>query len=255
MIRALASVILAVLALAIFADDADAQRRRRRRPRPRPETTEQAPAEPAPEETPAEEPVAQPVPAAPAQTPPADGAPAEPSTTPVETYDPGPAPPDVTPIRTDYVALMDDLVQARMRVAALGAELFRTRIRVELFDRTGDRVSLARCVVHVDGAPVFQTDAELTDAQNGREIFAGSLAPGPHVLTLEVEQRSPEDASYRYTLRESFRFQILRERLTEVTLVLEDGSDMARSFPSGGQGQYEVHTRMRVVTHNLPAGR
>lgn len=245
------TILCALLAVAIFADDAEAQRGRRRR-RPRPPPTEQTAVEPETPQEPAAQPIAQPTGETPA--PPAEGAlPAEPSSTPTEEHDPGPAPPDVTPIRTDYVALMDDLVQARMRVSALGAELFRTRIRVDLQDRTGDHVNLARFVVHLDGAPVFQSDGPVENAQNGREIFTGSLAPGPHVLTLEVEQRSREDEAYRYTLRESFRFQVVRERLSEVTLILEDGSDMARSFPTGGEGRYEVHTRMRVATRALPA--
>ena len=45
-----------------------------------------------------------------------------------------------------------------------------------------------------------------------------------------------------------------RERLSEVTLILEDDSDMASSFPSGGEGRYEVRTRMRVATRALPSG-
>lgn len=181
---------------------------------------------------------------------PPDGASLE-ATPPVD--DAGPAGPDVTPIRTDYVALMDDLVQARMRVSALGAELFRTRITIDLQDRTGEHTSLARVVVHLDGAPVFQSDGAVEGAAEGREIFAGALAPGPHVLTLEAEQRAREDEAYRYTLRESYRFQVARERLSEVTLVLDDDSDMARSFPSGGEGRYEVRTRMRVATRALPS--
>lgn len=261
--RALWIIVVAILSVAFLADGAEAQRRRRpRRPRPPSEQAEPA-AEPPPEQ-PAQPEVAndpyaqpaQPQPAAQLQQgqPLAEGSPPpEPSTEPASEFDPGPPPPDVSPIRADYVTLMDDLVQARSRVAALGAELFRTRIRIDLQDRTGDHVSLARFVVHLDGAPVFQSDGPVENANNGREIFTGSMAPGPHVLTIEVEQRSREDETYRYTLRESFRFQVVRERLSEVTLVLEDGSNMAQAFPSGGEGQFEVRTRMRVATRALPS--
>jgi hypothetical protein len=263
--RALFSILVALLSVVMLAEGAEAQRRRRpRRPRPPAEQAEAPPAEPPPvaqpvqpaqQPNPYQQPPQQPDPAAQLQEgqPLPEGAPPEPSTEPASEFDPGPAPPDVSPIRAEYVTLMDDLVQARSRVAALGAELFRTRIRVDLQDRTGDHVNLARFVVHLDGAPVFQSDGPVENANNGREIFTGAMAPGPHVLTLEVEQRSREDEAYRYTLRESFRFQVVRERLSEVTLVLEDGSDMARSFPSGGEGRYEVHTRMRVATRALPA--
>lgn len=264
--QSLTLALTALLLVGLFADAADAQRRRRRRRRrPPPVTQVEEPTETAPEGEGDAPPAAQPEPGDPESTPPSDpfGEPAaeaetdtgtatEPSTAPTPEHDPGPAPPDVTPIREDYVALMDDLVQARMRVSALGAELFRTRITVDLQDRTGGNTALARLVVHLDGAPVFQSDGPVEGADQSRELFTGSLAPGPHVLTLEVEQRAREDDDFRYTLRESFRFQVARERLSEVTLILEDSSDMARSFPAGGEGRYEVRTRLRVATRALP---
>ena len=267
--RTALTLLAALLLVVLLADTADAQRRRRRRRRrPPPETTEQTEAAPegqgdasggdgaegAAGTGPASD---QDGGADAASEAPADDeaeAPAAPSTEPTSEFDPGPAPPDVEPIRADYVTLMDDLVQARMRVHALGNELFRTRLTVDLQDRTGDRQALARIVIHVDGAPVFQSDGAVEGAGDGREVFSGSLAPGPHVLTLEVEQRARDDDDYRYTLRESFRFMVVRERLNEVTLVLEDDSDMASSVPSGGEGRYEVRTRMRVATRALPSG-
>ncbi|MEZ4340292.1 MAG: hypothetical protein R3B82_27025 [Sandaracinaceae bacterium] len=271
MTRFLVATLIALLSTALLVDGADAQRRRtsrRRRRQPpaeEPATPPENPDEPAaPPASPFDDPppqAAQPAqtpPASPPQTPtPPAAAPdaveaAEPSEQPTAEFDPGPAPPDVSPIRNDYVALMDELVQARMRVSALGSELFRTRITVDLQDRTGDGTNLARLVVHLDGAPVYQSDGPAEGLDDGREIFAGSLAPGPHVLRLEVEQRARADEAFRYTLQEDFRFQVVRERLSEVTLVLEDGSDMASSFPSGGEGRYEVRTRMRVATRALP---
>lgn len=235
-----------VLLLATITGDAEAQRRRRR-PRPPAAQVEPPPASAEDDDGADDAPSPPSAEATPSPAPP----PTPPAPAPA---DAGPAPPDVSPIRSEYVALMDDLVQARMRVHALGNELFRTRIRVELHDRTGGQVTLSRIVVHLDGAPIFQSDGPVERAeQEGRELFTGALAPGPHVLTLEVEQRAREDDGYRYTLRESFRFQVTRERLSEVTLTLEDGSDMARSFPAGGEGRYEVRTRMRVATRALPA--
>lgn len=268
--RWLLTALLAVLFVAGFAETVDAQRRgRRRRRRRRPPAEEPAEPTPTPDEaaeTPSETPAAPPASpfeaaeeapaeaeAPPAAAPEASQDEAPPTEQPTPEFDPGPAPPDVSPIRQDYVALMDELVQARMRVHALGAELFRTRITVDLQDRTGDNTNLARLVVYLDGAPVFQADGAVEGGDAGREVFAGALAPGPHVLRLEVEQRAAGDDAYRYTLQEDFRFQVARERLSEVTLVLEDDSDMASSFPSGGEGRYEVRTRMRVATRALPA--
>lgn len=157
-------------------------------------------------------------------------------------------------MRTDLAQLMDDMVQTRQRMALLGQELFRTRIRIALQDRAGDALNLARCVVELDGAPVFRSDGEIAGGGDGRVVHEGSLAPGPHVLTIDLEQRAVQDAEVRYTQRESFRIHVHRERLTDVEIVLEDGSNMVEQFQRGGEGRYEVRTRVRVATRELPRG-
>jgi len=177
---------------------------------------------------------------------------AAPTPAPAPAVDPGPTPPDLAPLRQEYVAIMDEMVQARSRVAILGQELFQTRMTVQVQDRTGDEATLARFVLELDGTPIHSSDGELEGGDQGRQLFEGALAPGPHVLTLELEQRAREDTEYRVTQRESFRFIVVRDRLTEVTIVLEDDSDIARSFPSGGEGRFEIRTRLRVATRALP---
>jgi hypothetical protein len=166
--------------------------------------------------------------------------------------DPGPGAPDLAPIRQEYVAIMDEMVQARSRVAVLGQELFQTRMTITVQDRTGDEATLSRFVLELDGTPVHRTDGEIEGGDAGRQVFEGALAPGPHVLTVDLEQRARDDPEYRVTQRESFRFIVVRERLTEVVLILEDDSDIARSFRSGGEGHYEIRTRLRVATRELP---
>jgi hypothetical protein len=101
-------------------------------------------------------------------------------------------------------------------------------------------------VVLLDGAPVFSGDGGQLDAEGYRQLFEGFAAPGPHVLTLELEQRARDDEAYRYQLRESFHFSAPRERLSVLTLVLDDDSDMAEDFPDDQQGEYEVTTRLEV---------
>lgn len=184
--------------------------------------------------------------------PAAQVAPQAPVSSGTSVVDPGPTPPDLAPLRQEYVAIMDEMVQARSRVAILGQELFQTRMTVQVQDRTGDEATLARFVLELDGTPIYDSEGEIEGGDQGRQVFEGALAPGPHVLTLEMEQRAREDTEYRVTQRESFRFVVVRERLTEVTIVLEDDSDIARAFPSGGEGHFDVRTRLRVATRALP---
>lgn len=258
---AVLAALLAPIALAPGA--ADAQRRRRRSHDPAPAA---APAPDAPAPNPFEEPAAAPPstpPAAPAaapapSTPPAASttaaptvaAPATPPAAPP--VDPGPTPPDVAPVRAELGTLMDEMVQTRQRMAVLGQELFRTRIRVAVQDRAGDDQSLAHFVVELDGAPIFRSDGELEGGSDGRTVHEGALAPGPHVLTIESEQRARDDAEVRYVERQTFRIQVHRERLTDVVIVLEDDSNMVEAFRQGGEGHFDVRTRVRVATRELP---
>ncbi|MBX7192889.1 MAG: hypothetical protein K1X94_12565 [Sandaracinaceae bacterium] len=194
---------------------------------------------------------AAPPPPAAATTPPA--AATTTAASPPPAADPGPAPPDVAPVRADLSQLMDDMVQTRQRMAVLGEELFRTRIRIAVQDRAGDDESLAHFVVELDGAPVFRTDGEIEGGDRGRTVHEGALAPGPHVLTIETEQRAREDAEIRYTQRETFRVQVHRDRLTDIEVVLEDDSSIVEQFHQGGEGRYEIRTRVQVATRELPA--
>ncbi|WP_157069582.1 hypothetical protein [Sandaracinus amylolyticus] len=264
------AIALAVALVLGAASDADAQRRRGRRGARGATTQPAESAEPPPEESPAttEAPAADPT--APPTTPPTTTTTPTPTTTsgtppaaqvvppppsptpPAAAADPGPMPPDLSPLRQEYVQLMDEMVQARSRVAIVGQELFQTRMTITVQDRTGGEQTLTRFVLELDGTPVHRTDGELEGGDQGRQLFEGALAPGPHVLTIDMEQRSREDTEYRTTQRESFRFIVVRDRLTEITIVLEDDSDIAREFRSGGEGRFEIRTRVRVATRALP---
>jgi len=252
--------LLSIAVLAIVATPVSAQRRRPPPAPGGPETAVPAPPPVAPAVAPAATPsTGGNQPAAVTGGTPATSAPdAEPG--PVAPGDPlapddsaPPAPPDAaTQDKADLAALqqelaqvMDDLVQARARVAVLGKSLFKTRVRVKLDNRAGDDAVAAKVALWLDGAPIFSGDGSAVRDPE-RTLWDGFAAPGPHVLTFEVEQRARDDEAYRYTLRESYRFMVARERRTDIRLVLEDDSDMAEDFPDDQEGSYEAQTRVEV---------
>ena len=236
--------ILVASLLVVFVLDAvaDAQRRRRRRQQQQQQTTEQTqPAEETEAEG-AEEAAETETPPATTEEPPAEGE---------EGYDAyAPIGPDLQPLREDYTAIMDELVNVRSRMAVLGRQLFQTKVQVVVQNRAGDDNTLSRLVVSLDGAPVHRGDGSDL-GEDGKKVFEGFAAPGPHVLTIEAEQRQRADDNYRYTVRDSFRFTVVRERLTEVTIVLDDDSDMGEDFEDDGEAEYDINTRMRVATREL----
>lgn len=264
MLRALVTIVCVLLSFSIAIGTADAQRRRGRRGRRGAAAAEETP--PPAEEVPAatDDPAADPdagvtaPPAARAEgatdpaLPPAAGTGLPPAAAvPPPVADPGPLPPDLGPLRADWSTLMDDMVSARQRVATLGEELFHTRMSITVQDRAGDDVNLTRFALELDGTPIFHVDGSIEGGDAGTSVWDGALAPGPHELTLELTQEAREGEEYRYSQRDTFRFIVVRDRRTEITIVLEDDSDIARSFGSGGEGRYEVRTRVRVATRAL----
>lgn len=159
--------------------------------------------------------------------------------------------PKLLALRGELTTLMDDLVAARARAAVLGKTLFKTRVVVRLQNLAGSDPVLAKVVLSLDGAPVFRGDASVLTSDEARRVFEGFAAPGPHVLAVEVEQNARGSAAYGYTLRESYRFEAPREKETELTLVLDDDSDLASEFPDEGEGEYDVRTRLRVQARAL----
>jgi hypothetical protein len=165
-----------------------------------------------------------------------------------------PAPPGaekLAELRSEVSALIDDLVQARARAALLGKSLFKTQVRVSVQNLAGPDPVLAKIILKLDGAPIYRGDAAALGGDDARKVFESFLAPGAHVLSAEIEQRSRDDAAYGYTLHESYRFQALREKRSELTLILDDDSDLASEFPDDAAGEYDVRIKLRVRTRDL----
>lgn len=266
-----------LVALVAFVDGAEAQRRPRPRPRPRPVQ----PAAPAsPDTTVPGSPVevnpfgdtpqaatpdagvaqaqvtpspAQPVGTAPPAAPVAGtstgmSAPTGDQSTPEE-----PPAADLSPLRDEFTSVMDDLVQTRARIATLGRSLFSTKIRIDVQDRSGDEQTLTRIAVMLDGAPVFRAQGAEFNGEDGKRVFEGFAAPGPHTVIVEVEMRARDGDTYRYTLRDAYRFEVIRNKMTEVVVILDGESEIAEDFADDGEGEYDVRTRFRVATRDLEA--
>jgi len=154
-------------------------------------------------------------------------------------------------LRADVSTLTDDLVEARSRAAMLGKTLFKTQVRIRLQNLAAPDPVLVKVVLKLDGAPIYRTDGAALTGDEARQVFQGFIAPGAHVLSAEVEQRSRDDAAYGYVLHDTYRFQALREKRSELTLILDDDSDLASEFPDDSEGEYDVRVKLRVKTQDL----
>ena len=255
----LAAAALVVLIWVVPGASAEAQRRRRRTPPPAEqaaETPEQGagPGQEAPP-NPFDDPGAARPPAAEVATPadPAAAGTAAAAQQPAaeeESDADGIFGPDLGPLLEEFTGIMDDLVQTRSRIAVLGRQLFNTRVRVAIQNRASDQ-TLEGVVLSLDGAPIYRAESGELSEDDTVEALDGFAAPGPHALTVEIEQRARADDAYRYDLRDTYRFQVQRGVMTDVTIVLDDDSDIAEDFSDDGEGEYDVRTRVRVATREL----
>lgn len=157
---------------------------------------------------------------------------------------------DAQAVREELSTVMDALVSARARAALLGKSLFKTRVRVQLVnDAAGDQL-LGKVALSLDGNPIYRGEGSTLDPE-GAKLFEGYAAPGPHVLTVEIEQRAREDDAYRYSQTSSLRFVVPRGTLTDLTLVLDDDSDIAEDFKDDDEGEYDVRLRLEVTARPL----
>jgi hypothetical protein len=164
---------------------------------------------------------------------------------------------DLGPLRTELAAVLDDLVTTRGRIEALGRQLFRTRLRVRVADRPRGGLALERLALYLDDDPVFETSGEASggaglDDGDRVEAFTGFAAPGPHLLRVEVTHRDRRDRELRYERVETFRFEVVPGRLTDLVVRLETESDLADKRPEDEDGGHVgLRTRLEIRRRSL----
>jgi hypothetical protein len=154
-------------------------------------------------------------------------------------------------LRAESSQLIDEMTQARAKASLLGKTLFKTQLRLRVQNLAAPDPRLVKIVLKLDGAPVFVGDGAALSGDDARQVFEGFIAPGRHVLTAELKQQSREDASFSYTLHDSYQFKAQRDKRSELTLIVDDDSDMASEYPDDGDGEYDVRLKLRVRTKNL----
>jgi hypothetical protein len=154
-------------------------------------------------------------------------------------------------LREETSQLVDEMSQARAKAALLGKTLFKTQLRLRVQNLAAPDPRLLKIEIKLDGAPVFVGDGTTLSGDDARQVFQGFIAPGRHVLTAQLKQQSREDATFGYNLHDSYYFKVQRGKLSELTLIVDDDSDMASDYPDDGNGEYDVRLKLRVRTKNL----
>jgi hypothetical protein len=213
-------------------------------PKPPEATKSDATAAPVPEAAPAPE--ATPTPAddlGPPPPKPAGDAPAvRPSPlTPAPNEFPSAAP---KPAPVAYERLMADIAALRSRVAAVTTTLFSSKLRV-LVGVEGDDARVASFRVTLDDGVIYAA-ADRFGGDEPQIVYEHAVAPGHHMLGVEIERYDARNRSYRTYQSSKFAVVVPESQKLETSFRIEDDSDMADEFPDDQDGEYDLRVRLRA---------
>ncbi|HEY3494241.1 MAG TPA: hypothetical protein VGK73_06130 [Polyangiaceae bacterium] len=150
-----------------------------------------------------------------------------------------PKPPPVA-----YDKLLSDIAALRSRVASVTTTLFSSKLRV-LVEVEGDDARVASFRVTLDDGVVYAAP-ERFNADEPQAVYEHAVAPGHHMLGVEIERYDARNRQYRTYQSSKFSIVVPEGKRLESSLRIEDDSDMADDFPSGEDGEYDLRVRLRA---------
>lgn len=156
-----------------------------------------------------------------------------------EFADAGSQPPPV-----EYDKLLGDIATLRSRVSALTTTLFASKVRVVVETRGAD-ARVSNFSVTLDDGVVFSAP-ERFSAEDERTVYEHSVAPGHHVLGVDIERFDTRNKEYRTWQSSRFSIVVPESKLVDAHLVIQDSSDMGKEFPDDQDGEYDLRVRLRA---------
>lgn len=180
------------------------------------------------------------------------GPPRSPSAGPSDASKPSPLNPEANefadagsqPPPADYDKLLADIATLRSRVSALTTTLYASKVRVVVETR-GAEARVSSFTVTLDDGVVF-TAPERFSAEDERTVYEHSVAPGHHVLGVDIERFDARNKEYRTWQSSRFSVVIPESKLVDAHLVIQDSSDMGHDFPDDQDGEYDLRVRLRA---------
>ena len=114
-----------------------------------------------------------------------------------------------------------------------------------VIEARGSDARIASFSVTLDEGVVF-TAPERFAAEDERTVYEHSVAPGHHLLGVEVERFDTRNKEYRTWQSSRFSVIVPESQLVDAHLIVQDGSDMAKDFPSDRDGEYDLRVRLRA---------
>ncbi|HEY6080357.1 MAG TPA: hypothetical protein VIW29_16195 [Polyangiaceae bacterium] len=143
-----------------------------------------------------------------------------------------------------YDKLLGDIAALRSRVAALTTTLFASKLRVVLEAR-GDDARVVALSITLDDGVVFAAP-ERFDAESERTVYEHAVAPGHHVVGVEIERYDARNKEFRTWQSSRFSVIVPESKLVDTHVTIVDDSDMADDFPDDADGEYDLRVKLRA---------
>jgi hypothetical protein len=144
----------------------------------------------------------------------------------------------------EYDKLLGDIATLRSRVAALTTTLFASKLRV-VVETKGDDARLASFHVTLDDGVVFAAPDRFS-ADEERTVYEHAVAPGHHVVGVEIERYDARNKEFRTWQSSRFSVVVPENKLVDTHLVVIDDSGMAEDFPDDADGEYDLRVKLRA---------
>jgi hypothetical protein len=154
--------------------------------------------------------------------------------------------PEGGPVATppDLDKIMGDIATLRARVAAIGDVLFKSRIAIRIETR-GDHAKIGKLALSLDDGVVYTAPAGFF-ADDEVTVYDHAVAPGRHVLIVDVERRDDRGETFRTGQQSRVTLDVPDNQRLETYIRIDDDSDMASDFPSSQKGSYDLRVRVRA---------
>jgi hypothetical protein len=154
--------------------------------------------------------------------------------------------PDGGPVATppDLDKIMGDIAALRARVAAIGDVLFKSRIVLRVETR-GDHGKIGKLALSLDDGIVYTAPAGFF-ADDEVTVYDHAVAPGRHVLLVDVERRDDRGETFRTGQQSRVTLDVPENQRLETYIRIDDDSDMGSDFPSSQKGSYDLRVRVRA---------
>ncbi len=148
------------------------------------------------------------------------------------------------PAPVAYERLMADIAALRSRVAAVTTTLFSSKLRV-LVGVEGDDARVASFRVTLDEGVIYAA-ADRFGGDEPQVVYEHAVAPGHHMLGVEIERYDARNRAYRTYQSSKFAVVVPESQRLEASFRIEDDSDMADEFPDDQDGEYDLRVRLRA---------